>query len=73
MSEERKTAKSKLTACPNDWGNGHITAEFEAERFPGSPLLDTRVELSITPFSITWNDREKLIEELEALIAKYQI
>jgi hypothetical protein len=72
-NEERKIVKSTLTACSNEFALGHITAEFETERFSGLPLLDTRVELTITPFSITWNDREKLVAELEELLAKYQI
>jgi hypothetical protein len=73
MNDERKTATQTLTAYPSDWGHGRITGTFEADRYPGEPLLDTRVELQIAPFSITWNDKEKLMGELAELLAKYQI
>lgn len=73
MFDERKKVKTKLTVYPSDFGLGDITAEFEADRYPDLPLLDTRVELTIQPFSVTWNDKEKLLEELKAVIAKYQI
>jgi hypothetical protein len=73
MSDERKFARANISKCETPFGNGTVTGKFEAERFPGSDLLDTSVELEITPFAITWKDKEKLIEELAALIAKYQI
>lgn len=73
MSDERKFASQTIKAYPSDWGHGSVTAKFEAERYPGSPLLDTHVNLEISPFSITWADREKLVEELKEVIAKYQI
>jgi hypothetical protein len=74
MSDERKIVSRTLNACSNDWGHGRITGKFEAERYPGEPrLLDTRVELEIAPFSITWDAKEKLMAELEELLAKYQI
>ena len=53
--------------------DGIIRAQCTAERFPGSDLLDTTVELEIDPFSITWKDREKLLDEISAVIARYRI
>lgn len=51
------------------WGKSDSAARFPGD---GGPL-DTNVELQITPFAITWKDKEKLTKELAALIAKYQI
>jgi hypothetical protein len=73
MSYESKKVRTTLTTCSNDFGLGKITATFEADRYPGEPLLDTCVELEVTPFCITWNDKEKLMGELAELLAKYQI
>jgi hypothetical protein len=73
MSDERKIVKASWTAGENPYGFGQVRGEFEAERFPGKPLLDTRVELQISPFTITWEKRTELVEEIAALIAKYQI
>lgn len=50
-----------------------VSAQFTAERFPGSDLLDTMVELKIPEFWITWKDREKLLDEISAVIARYRI
>jgi hypothetical protein len=36
-------------------------------------MLDTNVELYIKPFAITYGDKDKLLNELEAVIAKYMI
>lgn len=68
---ERKFATDKSEVDVSQFHT--ITAEFEAERFPGSELLDTNVELKIPRFAITWNDRGKLMQELAAVIRKFQI
>ena len=70
---ERKFAKDTISKCETPFGNGTVTGKFEAEKFPGSDLLDTNVELEITPFCITWKDKEKLMKELAEIIRKYQI
>lgn len=74
LSEERKFATETIVedAEPR-WGLGQVTATFKAERFPGSPLLDTSVEIKVAPFSITWKDKEKLTKELAEVIGRYLI
>ena len=57
---------------PN-WGLGKITAQLTAQRFPGEPVLDTRVVLSIDPFSITWSEKENMMRDLGEVIRRYQI
>lgn len=73
MSDERKRIKSQFTAGESPYGFGNVTGKFEAEKFDSGPLLDTHVEIEITPFCITWSTKEKMIEEIAAIISKYQI
>lgn len=73
MSDEIKAIRATLISTHNRYDLGTITGNFAANRYPGEPLLDTRVELSITPFSITWERKEELMAELEKVLAKYQI
>lgn len=53
--------------------DGDVSALCTAERFPDSPLLDTRVELTVQPFAVTWKDREKLVKAISKIIEKYRI
>jgi hypothetical protein len=47
---------------------------FSGEQYKGQDVLDTRVEIeSGTICWITWKDRDKFIDELNELIAKYAI
>ena len=64
--DERKTVKDKPYY-------GAVAASCEADKYPGEKLLDTRVEIHIDPFSITWDDRQKLVEALGKVIEKFQI
>lgn len=73
MSDERKKIKNQITVGESPWGFGNVTGNFVAEKFEGSPLLDTHVELTVTPFCITWEHRQKMLEEIAAVIAKFQI
>lgn len=71
--DEPKKVTTTLKAYPSKFGLGQITATFHAERYPDTPLLDTRVELEIKPFAITWEDRVKLLGALQEVIQKFQI
>lgn len=72
--EERKFAKETIVEHPEPrFGLGAVTAKFTAERYPGTPLLDTSVEIEVAPFSITWKDKEKFTKELAELIGRYLI
>lgn len=71
--DDRKMVKQTIKAHPSRFGLGQITAEFSAEKYPDSPLLDTNVQLEISPFAITWEDRVKLMGALEEVIRKFQI
>lgn len=63
----RKYAKAEVRG-------GLTVAHCQAERYPDDPrVLDTSVKLEIESFCITWDDKEKLIEEIESVIAKYLI
>jgi len=68
---ERKVVKVEISEEVSQWHT--IKAKCEAERFPGLPLLDTGIELQIPRFTITWDDKDKLMQELAELLRKYQI
>lgn len=63
--EERRKVKSKVTT-------ENITAEFVAEVY-GGPLLDTGVKLEVKDFCITWDNQEKLVNEIQEVLEKYKI
>lgn len=65
------SVKNKLSEETSQWHS--ITGNFEAHRYPNTPLLDTNVELDIPTFSIAWEKRFELMTELAELIKKYQI
>lgn len=68
-----KVVKSSLSGVPkNTHGLGIVRADFTASISDYS-IFDTRVDLIIEPFAITWADREKLVDELQAVIDKYLI
>ena len=69
--ESRKVIKCSLTKDTSVYQS--ITAKFEAEKFAGYPLADTYVELDIPRFCITWEDKEKMMEELAYVISNYAI
>ena len=74
MSNETKVITDTVTICSNMWETGRITAEFESHRYPELPeLLDTLVSMEISPFSIIWKDRVKLVKEIDLIISKYSI
>lgn len=69
--DERPKVKDSVTVDVSQWHS--VTGKFEAERYPGSPLLDTNVDLEIPTFCITWEARQKFMEEIAEVIRKYQI
>jgi hypothetical protein len=71
MDDERKFSKDQITTNVSTWVP--ITGNFKAEHYPGTPLLDTSVELIIPPLCITWKNRQKLMDDLAELLRKYQI
>jgi hypothetical protein len=71
MSEERKFSKEEITVEVSQWSS--VTGKFKAEHYPGTPLLDTSVELIIPPLCITWKNRQNLMDELSELLRKFQI
>jgi len=71
FDSENKFVQTTITAEVSQWHT--IKAKLKAQKFPGSPLLDTNVDLEIPTFCITWNASEKFMEELAELIRKYQI
>jgi len=71
MSDEPKFSKDQITTNVSTWLP--ITGKFKAQHYPGTPLLDTSVELIIPPLCITWKDREKLMNDLAELLRKYQL
>ena len=70
---DRKVAHETVKEFLEPWGFGNVEAYCEAERYPGTPLLDTRVQVTVQPFSITWEDRNKLVKELAEVVKKYAI
>jgi hypothetical protein len=71
-SNNRKFVKTQMTV-EAPYGHGNVTGKFKAEKFDGHPMMDTHVEISITPFSVTWEQKEQMLREIAAVIAKYQI
>lgn len=61
-----KYAQAKVDAGP-------VSLFGQAERFPGHPLLDTRIVMTVAPICITWDKMEELAQELAKVIDKYQI
>jgi len=66
--ENRKFSKDKISIDTSAYHTIH--GKFEAERFDGLPPLDTRVELEIPAFAITWSKRQELMDELAKVIAR---
>lgn len=59
---------------PNRWDTGTVRGDFESFHFDGQPVpLDTSVLLNVTPFAVLWDNKEKLVDEIAAVIRKYQI
>lgn len=69
--EERKFRRETITRDLSAFRS--VTGKFEAELYPNTPLLDTLVELDVPAFAITWSNREKLMDDLAALLRKYAI
>jgi hypothetical protein len=68
-SNEPKIHKSSASI-----GNNGLKLNFEGEQYKGLPVLDTRAEINAgTLCWVTWEDRIKLTEELQAVIDKYLI
>jgi hypothetical protein len=52
----------------------NLNIHCEADRFKGCPLLDTSITIETNlSVCITWNDREELARELQAVLDKYKI
>ncbi len=51
----------------------NLEVDFVAERYKGSPLLDTNVTIQSVDITISWKDREVLAQELQDVIDKYKI
>lgn len=64
--EKVRTVRATIT-------NENVTGIFEAEKYENSPLLDTLCSIRIDDFSITWQDSNKMMEELVYVIKKYRI
>lgn len=73
MNGEQKFVSDTIKEYTSEWDTGTIKGEFESEKFTGEPLIDTSVTLTINKFTIAWNDRHKLINELAMVLKKYQI
>jgi len=64
--DERPKVKATVT-------DENVKANFEAERYPGCPLLDTNCEIKIERLCIAWADQEKLVRDIQGVIDKYKI
>lgn len=55
-------------------GSNGLALRFEGEQYKGNPVLDTKVLIKEgTLCWVTWEDRMKLTEEIQAVIDKYSI
>jgi hypothetical protein len=71
MFQDRKFRKDTIKKeSPYDYGS--IIGELKAEVFDGE-AIDTNVDITITPFCITWANRECLMKDLAVVIEKYKI
>ena len=61
-----------LAPALEEISSDNLKVNFEAERYKGSPLLDTSVIIEGN-CCITWADREKLALELQEVLDKYKI
>lgn len=61
-----------LAPALEELSTDNLTVTFEAERFKGSPLLDTSVTIS-GQSHCTWAQREELVRELQEVLEKYKI
>lgn len=53
---------------------GDLEITFTGEKYPGDPILDTKVEINGEQLCwITWNDKENFFSELESTVEKYRI
>ena len=75
MSNHRNEPKPVVETKTVDIGPYKtMTATFTAYRYPGEPrLLDTRVDLNIQDFAISWGDKAVFLAALQDLIVKFQI
>jgi hypothetical protein len=69
--DDRKFVNDEIAIEVSQWNN--VTGKFKAEVYPGTPPLDTTALIVIDFLTITWNDRQKFMEELAELVKKYQI
>lgn len=69
----KKSFKEEVVTDIGPWLNIH--GKFEADYGQDDFLvrLETRVELGIPTFTITWGNKDKLMEDLAEVIRKYQI
>lgn len=70
MSDERKFVKQTIGRETSRFTS--IAGNFEAERYPGSPLADTNVEVDLR-FCIHWDQKEEFMDELAELIKRYHL